>query len=117
MDIFQYDEVPAEEVEGVPGVKIRWVIDDNRGAPNYSMRVFEVEPGASTPMHDHWNEQEMYILAGRGEARTPEGEATEVTPGTVIWVPPYDPHQFVNTGDETLRFICVIPNEPEQRID
>jgi len=117
MEIFSFRDVPAEEVEGVPGVTIRWVIDQKRGANKYSMRVFELEPGAATPMHDHYNEQEMFVLSGRGEARTPEGDTTPLTPGTVIWVPPYDPHQFANTGDTLFRFICVIPNPPERRID
>ena len=48
MDVFKPEDVTAEEPATMPGVKIRWVIDQKRGAENFSMRVFELEPGAAT---------------------------------------------------------------------
>jgi mannose-6-phosphate isomerase-like protein (cupin superfamily) len=29
--------------------------------------------------------------------------------GSSIFVPPMEEHQFTNTGDEVLRFVCLIP--------
>ncbi len=110
MEVFRPEEVPAEEPESMPGVKIRWVIDKKRGAENFSMRVFEVAPGAATPLHDHWYEQEMFLLEGQGVIAGKEGERP-LTSGTVMWVPPYERHQIRNTGSEPLRFICVIPQK------
>ena len=73
MKIFRYEDVKALEVDGAPGVTIRWVINEKTGAPNFAMRVFEVRPGAATPYHRHWYEQEMFILEGTGLAVGADG--------------------------------------------
>ncbi|RMF30066.1 MAG: cupin domain-containing protein [Chloroflexi bacterium] len=109
MKVEAYTQTPAEPVEGTPGVTIRWVITQKDGAPNFAMRVIEVEPGASTPHHTHDYEHEVFVLAGRGAVRGQEGDRP-IEAGTVVYVPPNEKHQFVNTGPEALRFICVIPN-------
>src|SRR3972149_11216869 len=87
MEVFRPEDVPAEEPESMPGVKVRWVIDQKRGAQNSAMRIFEVAPGASTPHHDHWYEQEMYLLEGEGVMVGEAGEQ-RLEPGHVMWVPP-----------------------------
>lgn len=110
MEIFKPEDVPAEEPKNMPGVKIRWVIDQKRGAENFSMRVFEVEPGAATPLHDHWYEQEMYMLEGRGVLVGDKGEKP-LEPGAVMWVRPYERHQIKNTGASTMKFICCVPQK------
>ena len=57
------DSQPTEEVQGV--LK-REVITASDGAPHFCMRVFEVEPGSSTPSHSHPWEHEVFILSGKG---------------------------------------------------
>jgi quercetin dioxygenase-like cupin family protein len=110
MEIFKPDDVPAEQPEHMPGVKIRWVIDKKRGAENFAMRIFEVDPGAATPLHDHWYEQEMYLLEGQGVMVGEKGEKA-LQPGLVMWVPPYERHQIKNTGKDPLKFICCVPQK------
>lgn len=110
MEIFKPEDVPAEEPENMPGVKVRWVIDKKRGAENFSMRVFELEPGAVTPLHDHWYEQEMYMLEGRGVLVGDKGDKP-LEPGQVMWVPPYERHQIKNTGPAPMKFICCVPQK------
>jgi hypothetical protein len=44
-----YTEVKAEKVTKAEGVSIRVVIGAKEKAPNFVMRVFDVEPGASSP--------------------------------------------------------------------
>jgi quercetin dioxygenase-like cupin family protein len=72
------------------------------------MRVFEVQPGASTPWHTHEWEHEVFVLAGKGEAVASNGK-TPIAPGAAVFVAPGEQHQFVNSGTEVLRFICCIP--------
>jgi quercetin dioxygenase-like cupin family protein len=106
MKIQHYHDVAANEE--VPGVFKRDVIAPQDGAPRFCMRVFEVEPGSSTPFHEHWWEHEVYILAGQGEAVSENG-STQVAEGSVVFVSPEEKHCFKNTGKNTLRFICMIP--------
>ena len=109
MIIKDYRDVVAEDVEGVPGVTIRWVIAEDDGAPYFALRVFEVQPGCATLHHSHWWEHEVFILAGEGVVQHGEGE-TAVHPGTTILVPGGEMHCFRNTGSDMLRFICLIPH-------
>ena len=108
MKVEHYSETVAELVENVPGVTVRWVIGEKDGAPNFAMRVFEVEPGHATPYHQHEWEHEVFVLAGEGIARRQDGESP-ISNGSVVFVPGMEMHQFANRGDSVLRFICVVP--------
>lgn len=109
MKRFHYTEVKAETVpEPAVGVKIRWLIDRETGAPNFSMRLFEMGAGGSTPRHTHPWEHEVFILSGAGVVLGDDGERP-FKPGDVLFVPPGEEHQFKNTGDEVARFLCLIP--------
>lgn len=109
MKHFHHTSVEAEEVPApAMGVKVRWLITEETGAPNFAMRQFLVEPGGSTPRHAHPWEHEAFILSGSGVVLGEDGEK-HFKPGDVIFVPPDEEHQFRNTGDEELRFLCLIP--------
>ena len=95
-------------MEGAENVTIRWLIAKEDGAPNFAMRLFEVESGGKTPLHTHETEHEVFILEGEGAVWKEENEV-EVKPGTAIFVPPNEKHCFINKGDSVLRFICIIP--------
>ena len=109
MKVQHYTATSAEEFGELEGVSIRWVIDKDDGAPNFAMRVIDVEPGCHTPYHTHGFEHEIFILQGQGVVRGPDGD-TSITEGSVVFVPPDGKHGFYNRGDDTLRFICVIPH-------
>ena len=108
--VFRYDTVKNEEVttEGASKTRIRWLITKEMGAPNFAMRVFEVEPKGFTPLHTHAWEHEIFILDGEGQLFDGE-KATPFKAQEVIYVPPNERHQFKNTGNATLRFICLVP--------
>lgn len=76
MIVKKYNEVENNEViaEGVKNTHIRWLIGDKSAAPNFYLRLFEIEPNGHTPYHSH----------------------------------PWE-HEFENTSDQPLKFLCVIP--------
>jgi quercetin dioxygenase-like cupin family protein len=77
------------------------------------MRQFEVGPGGHTPKHHHPYEHEVYVLAGQGEIY--EGDSPHaIEAGDVVFVEPDEVHQFRNTGDSPLKFICLVPNSAGQ---
>jgi quercetin dioxygenase-like cupin family protein len=112
MNVFPYTTVPAETYAGPEGVSIRWAIGENVGAPNFVLRVIELEVGAATAYHQHAWEHEVFVLAGAGLARDAK-DATPIQTGSCVYVAPNELHQFVNRGDAPLRFICVIPKPPK----
>ena len=107
-EIRDFREVEAEAA--APGVTMRVVIGPAQAAPFFNMRVFEVQPGHATPHHSHWGEHEVFVLAGQGACKTEQGEV-KVSHGSTVFVPGGEMHQFRNTGDEVLRFICLVPQE------
>ncbi len=106
MKVRKYLDV--EPVQELPGVIKRDVITADDGAPNFLMRVFEVEPGASTPSHYHGWEHEVFVLSGRGEVAG-KSEKTPIAKDSVILIAPSEHHSIINNGNEPLRFICLIP--------
>lgn len=108
LTVRHYSDVEAQEA--APGVTMRVVLGPKEGAPTFNLRVFELQPGASSPHHSHWWEHEVYVLAGNGVAHSEDGEQP-VSVGTAILVPGGTVHHFRNTGSELLRFICLVPQE------
>jgi quercetin dioxygenase-like cupin family protein len=97
-------------MEGASGVTMKVVFSDHTGAPNFAMRVFEVQPGGHTPLHHHPYEHEVMILEGRGELKSAEGKKP-FQAGEAVYVAPDELHQFQNTGGAPLKFLCMIPNQ------
>ncbi len=95
-------------VEGAKGAGIRVLISKDDGAPTFAMRMFEIEPGGNTPLHRHPHEHEVFVLDGAG-VFVHEAMNHPVGPNDVIFVPGGHEHCFKNTGDATLRFLCLVP--------
>ncbi|MGC9521258.1 MAG: cupin domain-containing protein [Anaerolineae bacterium] len=91
------------------GIRIRWLISEKEDAPNFAMRVIELDPGVVFDPHHHPYEHEIYVLEGSGVVTGPEGDVGALAPGRFLLVKPDEIHGYRNTGEATLRFICVIP--------
>ena len=98
----------AVEMEGAKGAHIQWLIGKDDDAPNFAMRLFELEPGGHTPLHAHPHEHEVFILSGQGIVMD-NGQERPIGPEDAILVPGGCEHNFQNTGDSVLRFLCLIP--------
>ena len=104
-----YQDVEAIEVEeDAKHTKVRWLISDRDGAPNFAMRLFEIGPQGATPLHTHAWEHEVFVLEGQGMVVGAEGEQ-RIEPGDVIFVPGEERHQFRSVGDGVLKMLCMIP--------
>jgi len=104
-------EVPEKkmDMEGVKGVSMRWLVDKEKGAPNFAMRLFEIEPHGHTPFHSHEWEHINYFVEGEVILRIEEEERACI-PGDYSFVPPNKKHQFRNESDKPAKFLCLIPN-------
>jgi len=96
-------------MEGAAGAIRQLPIGKADGAPNFSIRVFTLEPGGHTPHHIHESEHLNYVLEGNGVAM--EGDTPrEISAGDFILVTPHEKHQYRNTGTIPLAFICIVPS-------
>ena len=111
MKVNHYEHIASEPVqmEGASGCRVRWLIGEADGAANFAMRQFEVAAGGHTPRHTHPYEHEVFVLEGEGVAL--EGDQQHpIKFGDVVYVRPDEVHQFRNTGDVPLKFLCLVPN-------
>jgi quercetin dioxygenase-like cupin family protein len=97
------------QMAGANNCLIQELFTPANNAPNFSMRLFEVKPGGHTPQHTHAWEHEIFILQGQGEIRSSDANIPFKASDALL-VPAGTLHQFYNSGQETLRFICLVPN-------
>ncbi len=96
------------EVEGAAGVKKAGLVTAGDGSPTAAMRLFELGRGGHTPWHAHDWEHVVYVLEGEGVLKSANGDAPFAA-GDSLLIDPGEEHNFTNTGDGPLRFICVVP--------
>lgn len=106
MYIKNYRELPVETTE-VEGLTVRWGINKDQGATNFSMRLLELAPLKSTPTHQHDSEHEIYVLVGTGNVET-EDQLYPIREGSIIYVAPNEIHKFNNTGASILRMVDAV---------
>lgn len=109
LKVFPYTDVEAKAAdEGAVKLKVRWLITKDIGAPNFAMRLFEMQPGGNSPLHTHDWEHEVFILEGEGTVVGKEGEK-KFKPGDAVFIRPNEKHQFKNTGKRLVKFLCLVP--------
>ena len=114
MKVAKADDVTTQEVvmEGAKDCTVQWLVGKGDGAPNFAMRRFEVAPGGHTPRHSHPYEHEIFVLEGAGDVV--EGEQLRpIAAGDVLYISPDEIHQFRNSGDAPLKFLCMVPHIPD----
>ena len=111
MNVNHYESVASQTVdmEGAVGCRVRWLVGEPDGAPNFAMRQFEIDTGGHTPKHSHPYEHEVFVLEGEGIVL--EGDVEHpLKGGDVVFVKPDEVHQFRNTGNSPMKFLCMVPN-------
>jgi len=80
------------------------------GGERLGCSLHEVDPGKRAwPYHYHaGNEEALYVLAGEGRLRTPDGDR-RLEPGDYVAFPtgPEGAHRVHNDGDDPLRYLVV----------
>jgi quercetin dioxygenase-like cupin family protein len=111
MRVINCEKVPSKvvDMEGSSNCTVRWLVSETDGAPTFAMRQFEVAPGGYTPRHFHDYEHEVFVLEGNGVVMEDAVEHP-LAAGDVILVKPNEIHQFRNTGERPMKFLCLIPN-------
>jgi len=111
MKISHYSQIEAQPVPdaSVSGVSKRILISTKDNAPNFTMRLFHVEPGGYTYHHSHDFEHEIFVIEGEGEVVTSES-STPINAGYAVFIKPGEVHQLKNSGNSRLSFLCLVPN-------
>jgi quercetin dioxygenase-like cupin family protein len=97
----------------VSGIKFYPMLTEKEGAPNFAMRLFEIEPSGHTPKHTHNWEHEVIITEGSGFVLKVD-EKIAIEKDDFILVPPGLLHQFI-AGENGMNMVCVVPNEGQPK--
>lgn len=100
------------DMPGAAGVEKQIPISQADGTPNFSLRVFTIEPGGHTPHHTHPFEHLNYVIEGNGAVVGADGERP-VKKGDFVLVKPGEVHQYRNTSTQPFVIICGVPKEYE----
>ncbi|UYP47884.1 hypothetical protein NEF87_004169 [Candidatus Lokiarchaeum ossiferum] len=109
---FHFKKIEPTEVTAFEstGTNIRVFISEEE-APNFIMRRFEIAPGGKIGIHQHPWEHEMYILSGEMFLLTNDGEKEKLVKNEFVYMPPNEPHGYVNENEVPVSFICMIPKK------
>ncbi len=110
--IDQLEGAPLEG-DGLRAVVKKILVSPADGWHDHVMRVFELGPGGHTPRHAHDWFHVNYVIGGTGSLFL-DGAEHPVGAGAYAFVPAGAEHQFRNTGEETFRFICIVPEAYDQ---
>lgn len=90
-----------------------WMIGKKEGAQNFAFRYYQLSPGSHSKQEQHPHDHGILVLQGEGEVLLGE-QRYPVTRGDIIYITPDLPHQLINSSQEHLGFICVIPARREK---
>ncbi len=87
------------------------ITPDNVGARRFMITVVVVRPGGSTPAHEHKTSESMYyVLEGRGEILSGQGQKKIIGPKTAVYFPAGSTHGIRNLGRGNLVYLsCHAP--------
>jgi len=71
------------------------------------LRYFEVQPGSASRLEKHEHEHYVVVRTGRGYAIVGD-QAFEVAADDIVYVAPFELHQFVNRGNGPFGFYCFV---------
>jgi quercetin dioxygenase-like cupin family protein len=101
------------DMPGAKGICKQVPISRENGTPTFSFRVFTIEPGGHTPLHNHPFEHLNYIIRGNGKVIANNLEYA-LKKGDFVMVQPGETHQYRNTSSHNpLVMICAVPKEYE----
>ncbi|MEE6209741.1 cupin domain-containing protein [Salarchaeum sp. III] len=107
------DDVSYETVDAAEGMRKGVLVGEDEGAPNFAMRRFVLDAGASVPEHTNEVEHEQYVLAGEYTVGI-GGEEYVVSAGDSLLIPAGVVHWYENDGDTEGSFICVVPHGEDE---
>lgn len=97
-----YQKTPENQVSET------WLIGKKEQAGNFAFRFYLLSPGSHSQEEAHPYDHGILILQGSGEVLL--GDKTHsISQGDIIYIPPDARHQLLNTSEEELGFLCVIP--------
>jgi quercetin dioxygenase-like cupin family protein len=79
------------------------------GAHNINIKIFEMQSGGYSPLHQHTDQHRLFITGGKGTLSDGE-KTTPIQTDDIVHIEANEPHQLKTVGEEPLKFICLTIN-------
>ena len=96
-DLDDYELAPAG-----PGLRVSFPVNSATGTASTATVLFELDPGATLPVHTDSAEELLIVVQGTAEARIGH-DIGKLERHQVGLVPPMAPHGLRNVGNDVLR--------------
>lgn len=97
-------DIESVEMVELEGLRFAFPMHEGTGHAGSAVVLFELDPGATLPLHTDSAEEILLVLAGSAEA-TVGDEVGPIVAGQLALVPASVPHGVRNTGSETVRVV------------
>lgn len=96
----------SHDGEGIIDIQKVFKREDLNGAWDFALRVV-MPPKSSMGLHEHGNDEEMYIILSGSGLMTIEGKEQRVQKGDMIFNKPYGKHGLLNDGNENIELLII----------
>jgi mannose-6-phosphate isomerase-like protein (cupin superfamily) len=112
--IFKVQEASKTVVTG-RGTTYR-LVNETMGAERMGVMIIELEPNMQAPgVHYHEQREATYIVVEGSATLLLNGAEHELTPNTIVFIPPGDHHGIIRTGNEGFKMVEVYaPLDPDR---
>lgn len=114
-DITKVGEASVIEVKDVEGFcPPKYTKTDSRplisprimGSKNFVLVFNKIEPGGGVKVHEHDAEHGYFVMRGKMVLKI-NSEEREVSPGSVVYIPPNVRHGLKSIGEEALQLFMI----------
>ncbi|KXH76585.1 MAG: hypothetical protein AM326_02330 [Candidatus Thorarchaeota archaeon SMTZ-45] len=104
-DVLQadYEEYTKEGAKGLWHLSL---LGPENSTSNFALRAYIIDSGGHSAPDNHRHEHGVYVLTGILKVKVGE-QMLELKQGDVIHIAAYEPHQFLNPGQQPAKFLCV----------
>src|SRR5882762_9887100 len=96
-----------------PGMRTRKLIATEHGFTSFFVGEFEMDQGASVPLHTHPIEEALVVIEGAVTVQLGE-ETITAAAGSVVRIPPGIPHALQNEETASARALRAADRRAEQ---
>jgi quercetin dioxygenase-like cupin family protein len=114
MIIKKLEDVSEVKVPGLYNqVTKQVVLGPDDGSSEIILRYFKLAAGGKTPRHTHAFPHLVKVEKGQGVYVDENGDKHDLEVGSYVYVNDEELHNFENTGNAPMEFICIVPKRGE----
>ncbi len=97
------------------GIVRQVLVGKKAESTKFHLRYFEIDPGGHSSLEKHEHAHVVIVVRGNGQAVIGPSSHS-ISPLDTVYVGPWVPHQFLNQGEESFGFFCIVDEERDRSV-